>query len=206
MALDPAKVQIYHITDVDNLPGILADGGLYSDKAMADRAVVPIGYAHIKERRMKKTQVPCCGNRFVGEFVPFYYCPRSPMLFAVNKGLTQRTPGCQRSIVHLVSTVHSAIRLERAWAISDVNAGSDYPNFFSELDALDRLQWSAIRARQWSGIQSQKAAEFLVADFFPWEGFEHIGCHNAQVKAQVEGLLLGRAHRPVVTVREDWYY
>ena len=37
MALRPAQVLIYHITDVENLPDILRDGGLHSDAVMAQR-------------------------------------------------------------------------------------------------------------------------------------------------------------------------
>src|SRR5688572_18575557 len=107
MPIDIAVTSIYHITDIENLPAILATGGLVSDVALADAGAKPevIGYAHIKHRRMHVTQIPCCGNRFVGEFVPFYYCPRSPMLYTINRGNTGRPAGCQRTIVHLVSTV-----------------------------------------------------------------------------------------------------
>ena len=90
----PDQTLIYHITDVDNLPGILAGGGLRSDAAMAQHNPAVIGYEHIKQRRMTEIRVDCCGNRFVGEFVPFYFCPRSPMLYTVNIGKTGRAPGC----------------------------------------------------------------------------------------------------------------
>jgi hypothetical protein len=206
MSLRPEQVLIYHITDVENLPGILAAGGLHSDVTMAQGHPTVIGYAHIKERRMKQIRVPCCGGRFVGEFVPFYFCPRSPMLFTVNQGNTGRPVGCQRSIVHLVSTVATGIGLQRAWAISDGNAGAAYPSFYAELKALADLDWSAIRATVWSGKTNQKSAEFLVADFFPWLGFQAVGCHNSAVAKQVQDLLSSHVHRPTVTVEPAWYY
>ena len=136
MNVRPDQTLIYHITDVENLPGILAGGGLRSDVAMAEHNPSVIGYAHIKHRRMTKIQVACCGGRFVGEFVPFYFCPRSPMLYTVSAGKTGRPPGCQRSIVHLVSTVDAAISQSRPWAISDGNAGAFHAAFSSELAAL----------------------------------------------------------------------
>ena len=80
MPLPPEQRLIYHITDIDNLPSILAHGGLFSDAVMSGRDPTVIGYDHIKRRRVTQIRVPCCGNRFVGEFVPFYLCPRSPML------------------------------------------------------------------------------------------------------------------------------
>lgn len=77
---------IYRITDLVNLAGIVGRAGLHSDVAMASEIPENIGYTHIKERRAKEIRVDCCGGRFVGEFVPFYFCPRSPMLFYREQG------------------------------------------------------------------------------------------------------------------------
>jgi len=206
MNLRPEQILIYHITDVANLPGVLAEGGLHSDVAMAQRKPTVIGYTHIKERRMKELRVGCCGGRFVGEFVPFYYCARSPMLYVINRGNTGLPSGCQRSIVHLVSTVAVGIGLNRSWAISDGNAGAAYASFSADVEALNELDWEAIRATDWRGRTGQKMAEFLVADFFPWTGFHAVGCHNSGLAKQVQDLLNSQQHRPAVAVEPGWYY
>ena len=208
MAIDIAKTAIFHITDVSNLPSILAAGGLLSDAALAANGAQPqvIGYGHIKHRRMHVTRVPCQANRFVGEFVPFYYCPRSPMLYTINRGNTGRPPGCQQSIVHLVSTVAEGVAVGQPWAISDGNAGASYPSFSANLATLDGLDWSAIRANSWSGRTNEKMAEFLVADFFPWASIKLIGCQNDAVAGQVSQFLAGQAHQPVVQTKANWYY
>ena len=206
MNVQPDQVLIYHITDVENLPGILAGGGLRSDAAMAPHNPAVIGYGHIKQRRMTEIQVDCCGGRFVGSFVPFYFCPRSPMLFTVNKGATGLVPGCQRTIVHLVSTVAAGIGQNRPWAISDGNAGARHASFFADLAALAGLDWDAIQATQWQGRTHQKSAEFLLADFFDWTGFHAVGCHNDETARLVQNMLAAAAHRPIVSVKPDWYY
>jgi ssDNA thymidine ADP-ribosyltransferase, DarT len=206
MTRHPEQIPIYHITDVENLPGILASGGLRSDAAMAEHDRAVIGYGHIKQRRMTEIRVDCCGGRFVGEFVPFYFCPRSPMLFTVDRGNTGRPPGCQRTIVHLVSTVAAAISQNRPWAISDGNAGAFHTVFSSELIALSQLDWEAIRATQWQGRTHQKSAEFLLADFFDWSRVCAVGCQNAATALQVGNLLTDCLNRPTVSVEPDWYY
>jgi hypothetical protein len=206
MNANPEPILIYHITDVENLPGILAAGGLHSDVAMEQKNPTVIGYTHIKQRRMKQIRVPCCSGRFVGEFVPFYFCPRSPMLFTINKENTGRPAGCQQTIVHLVSSVQAGIGLGQAWAVSDGNAGAFHTWFGSTLDAIKTLDWAAIRATDWRGKTHQKSAEFLVAEFFPWTGIHTIGCHNRGVAKQVEDLVNSQHHRPVVTVEPAWYY
>jgi hypothetical protein len=106
----------------------------------------------------------------------------------------------------LVSTVAIGINLGRPWAISDGNAGAVYPSFYADLNALDALDWAAIQARYWQGRTNQKAAEFLVADFFPWTGFQMVGCHNSAIAKEVQDMLKNHEHRPEVVVKPDWYY
>jgi hypothetical protein len=206
MAHDPEKILIYHITDVVNLPGIVAENGIYSDAVMAKRNPEIIGYDHIKKRRLKDIPVPCCQWRYVGEFVPFYFCPRSPMLFTIDKGNTGRLQGCQRTIVHLVSTMAAGIATGKSWAVSSGNAGAFHTTYAAKLEALDTLDWEAIRATQWEGKQHQKSAEFLVADSFPWAAIHLIGCQNSTTADKVRSLLADVAHQPAVEIKTNWYY
>lgn len=207
MKCDPEKILIFHITDVANLTGIQSEGGLHSDALMARKnPAVVIGYDHIKLRRLRKIPVPCCDWRRVGEFVPFYFCPRSPMLYTINQGATGRPAGCQSTIVHLVSTMAAGIATGKVWAVSSGNAGAYHTTFSSKLEALDSLDWSAIHAVQWRGKQHQKAAEFLVADSFPWTAIHEIGCQNSTTADKVRTLIANVAHQPIVTIKPNWYY
>jgi ssDNA thymidine ADP-ribosyltransferase, DarT len=207
VARDLSKTLLYHITDVSNLFHIVAGGCLLSDSGLATVVHQVIGYGNIKLRRMTQYRVPCCANRFVGEFVPFYYCPRSPMLYTVNKGNTGRPAGCQSDIVHLVSSVAAALKLNRPWAISDVNAGAGYAVFSNDLDALETLDWNAIGSRQWQGKMSAKQAEFLVLDRFEWSSISAIGCHNASTVDKVTAMLAQHpGPHPQVLVESSWYY
>ena len=81
----PARPKIFHITHVDNLPGILADGGLLPDAALISRNanVAGIGMSSIKQRRLT-LPVVCHPGDYVGDYVPFYFCPRSIMLFLIH--------------------------------------------------------------------------------------------------------------------------
>ncbi len=206
MPLRPEERLIYHITDIDNLPAILSEGGLLSDEVMSQRDPTIIGHSHIKERRLTKIRVPSCGNRFVGEFVPFYFSPRSPMLYSINLGNTGRTPGCQKTIVHLVSRVRDAIALGMPWAVSDGNAGAFHTTFESTLQGIDNLDWTAIEATSWAANRHQKQAEFLAADFFPWTAFHEVGCCDAAAAVEVTAIIMSQNHRPKVSVKRGWYY
>lgn len=211
MAFNPAQpgnTPIFHITEIGNLPSVMQFGGLFSDAAMnvGGASPVVIGHSHIKQRRLTQYRVACAGNRFVGEFVPFYYAPRMPMLYTANLGSTGRPPGCQKDIVHLVSSVQLAINLGRDWAIADCNAGSSYATFTNQISSLSGLNWTAIDAQYWQQCGSAKQAEFLVADHFEWHAIRLIGCMNQAAANRVTQILQGQAHQPKVVVRRDWYY
>jgi hypothetical protein len=128
------------------------------------------------------------------------------MLYTINLGNTGRQPGCQATIVHLVSNVDTAIGLGRAWAISDGNAGAFHTSFDASLSALNGLDWPAIRASNWQGKTHEKSAEFLIEGFFPWTGIQQIGCYSSTVAQQVKTLIQNHGHQPSVDVQPAWYY
>ena len=83
----PNPIKIYHIVHIDNLPSIIEDDCLFSDAEMCKRPQdgVVIGMNKIKDRRLV---LPIMSHRRlrVGECVPFYFCPRSPMLYMFDRG------------------------------------------------------------------------------------------------------------------------
>jgi hypothetical protein len=61
-------VPIYHITHVNNLPDIIAAGGLWSDRLVQQRGVnTVIGFDHIKQRRLEEIEVECRPGTRVGD-------------------------------------------------------------------------------------------------------------------------------------------
>lgn len=207
--VDPSQTNIYHITDITNLDGILTEGDLLSDALLRKGTTPPteIGYANIKERRLTQYRIACCDNRFVGEFVPFYFCPRSPMLWTINAGNTGREPGCQKTILHLVSTVQHGYNLRRSWAISDGNAGSHYTTFSNDAGALNGVNWDIVKSWSWKGDRLHiKATEFLVADRFPVSALIGIGCHNDNTAQAAREIVQRHSLNIPVKVIPNWYY
>ncbi len=212
----PARPKLYHITHVDNLGAIVAGGSLVSDAAMIARGgpVQPIGMSAIKRRRIEDLEVPTQPGTKVGEYVPFYFCPRSVMLYVIHCAnhaeLTYR--GGQEPVVHLEADLHEVIRWAatagRRWAFSLSNAGAYYTEFRSRLEELDQLDWDAIAATDFrrTEIKERKQAEFLVHQDFPFELVERIGVHSVAIGRRAVEALAGSRHRPVTEVRREWYY
>lgn len=198
---------IFHITHVRNLAGIIAAGGLHSDAALASQKITAtnIGYTQIKAGRLTKA-VPSYPGTTVGQFVPFYFCPRSVMLYVVNRGNTGLPPGCQVEIVHLVSRVSVASR-HGQWAFTTMNAAAAFTTqFYTSLNDLGRVQWNAMPQDNWQQCKDERQAEFLVRDFFPWTAVHEIWVHGPLAVQSVKSTLHGAAHQPTVHVRPDCYY
>lgn len=85
--LVPLQPKIYHITHVDRLPSIVADGFLWCDAEVNRRASAgtTIGMSRIKQRRLNKL-LSSYHDLHVGDCVPFYFCPRSVMLYLIYRG------------------------------------------------------------------------------------------------------------------------
>jgi hypothetical protein len=83
----PNEPKIYHIVHVDRLASIIA-GGLWCDAEVVRRAPpgTTIGMNAIKQRRLKELTLASHPGLFVGECVPFYFCPRSIMLYLIYQG------------------------------------------------------------------------------------------------------------------------
>lgn len=215
----PTNLKIYHIVHVDRLPSILADGFLWSDGAMLGRTGVGtgIGMSAIKKRRLNENSLMSHFGLMVGDCVPFYFCPRSVMLFLIH----MRNPeleykGGQEPIVHLMSdlrtTVSWAESQGKRWAFTLSNAGSFYFEDRADVSKLNAIDWRAVRAINWSGVgvsaslKEGKQAEFLVEERFPWELVEGVGVHSKWVAQRVHDALAQFQHRPPIKIKTDWYY
>jgi len=211
----PKQPKIYHITHVRNLAGIAADQVLQSDARVRAQKVsgVIVGMPHIKERRLA-IQVPSHPGTTVGEYVPFYFCPRSVMLYIVYRG-NHPDIACregQESIVHfqadLKATVDWANANDVQWAFTDGNARARLTRFYSDLSDLNQVNWPAVRATDWRNprIKEDKQAEFLVYGTFPWRLIETIGVRNSRMADQVNEMLAHANYCPIVRAEQGWYY
>jgi hypothetical protein len=216
MGAAPPNPRIYHITPVENLTSIIADGGIVSDATMIARGGPPvsIGMSTIKRRRVEELEVDCHPGTKVGDYVPFYFCPRSIMLFVIHRANHPELAykGGQRPIVHLEADLQRVVAWAasngRRWAFSLSNAGARYAQFRASLADLGDIDWAAVAASDFRPrwVKEGKQAEFLLFDRFPWELVDTVGVHSAAIKAQVGSALSGVQHRPSVKIQRSWYY
>jgi hypothetical protein len=200
---------------VENLAQI-ADHVLWSDAERIRRGLncTVVGMSELKRRRLEELEVDCHAGAKVGEFVPFYFCPRSIMLFLLHRANHPdlKYVGGQRPIVHLEADLQAVVKwahsVPRRWAFSNGNAGARYTNFFHDLDHLNVLDWAAINENDWRDpiVKERKQAEFLVEGFLPWQLVERIGVIDDKMAEQVTSTIRLADHKPQLVVAPSWYY
>ncbi len=204
MSSYPIPTSIYHITHIDNLPAIIDTGCLYSDNRLAFYSgnYIRIGYSHIKLRR----------QQMIGSYVPFYYAPRSPMLYVIANGGVDGYQGGQEPIIYLVSTVQMVVNSGTSFLISDGNAATIETRLYDTIDGLNYVDWSVMDSEYWNNTaqfpdrKRRRQAEFLVQGSFPIKSLTEIGTYSEEVALRVRKQFEHTAYSPVISAHRNWYY
>jgi hypothetical protein len=197
---------VFHITHINNLTSIIQNGGLMSDSERITRSLANenIGYSHIKQRRLNHA-VTVSRRGFIGNYVPFNFCPRSVMLYVVNIG-HENYRGGQNEVIHLVTDVNTVRHMNPDCFFTDIHADLGYAEQISDFSRLNELNWNSINQKYWTAVKEEKQAEFLAFQHVPWTTIKEIGVMNQQVAQRVNQILAVVPHRPPVNVRTNWYY
>lgn len=170
--------------------------------------------SNIKHRRLHELTLASHPELHVGQCVPFYFCPRSVMLYLIhmrNDQLTYR--GGQEPILHLECDLYDVIAWangnQKRWAFTLSNAGSRYFEDRCHQAQLNQLDWQAIQSNNWGGAggsKESKQAEFLIESFFPWNLVERIGVCSQLTYQRIANVIPDNFHRPPIEVKREWYY
>ncbi len=209
----PDPVYLYHITHVDNLPGIIESGGLLANNNVAGGGYVNIAHESIQRRRHSK-QVPCGPGGLLHDYAPFYLGRKSPMLFAISKGTVEGYTAGQTPVIYLVSKVEAVIAAGLSFVFTDGHAAMDLTDFYDDLVNLDQIDWPLLRVKYWFDSDDfpdrarPRQAEFLIHQCAPWEIIAGIAVKTETMKERVEQILLesGPEHKLEVKVLPNWYY
>ena len=82
----PIPTPVYHLTHIDNLASIIQSGGCLSFNRKQNQGIghIDVAYETIQVRRAQ-TSVPCGSGGCLHDYVPFFFAPRPPMLYAIYR-------------------------------------------------------------------------------------------------------------------------
>lgn len=202
---------LWHITHVENLAAILAANGLIAYNSLQSGGYVNIADEGIQVRRERK-RVPCGPRGTLHEYVPFYFAPRSPMLYLIDKGGVPGYEGGQEPVIYLKTTAEVVRDAGCAFVFSDGHAIMEPSQFYEDLGDVGKLDWDILNGQFWFDTNAypdrkrRRQAEFLVWQKFPWPLVQEIGVKTERMRIRVERVLAGADYQPAVRVRRGWYY
>jgi hypothetical protein len=149
----------------------------------------------------------------VGDYVPFYYAPRSPMLFSIKCGNVPGVSSNQRRLVYLVSSTQAVYSGGLDCVITDGNAAVYITKFSEqEADLATMVDWPLMNERIWRNTDEdpdrvrRRMAEFLVHQALPLGLVSEIGVMDSHVQAYVAKLAANRGRDVGIAIRRSWYF
>jgi hypothetical protein len=210
--LNPEKALIFRIVHVDNVPWILDHDGLHCRNwPEPNPNYVNIGHPELIEKRSRRV-VPIPPGGTLSDFVPFYFTPFSIMMYHIRTGHGGIPRRENREIVMFVSSVHHLRGHGVPFIFTNQHAYAVDTEFFSGVDALNRIDWSLLQSRNFKtddadpGKQSRYQAEALVHRHVPLAGLLGMGCNDDAVRDRLAGWISARGLQIPVKTTPSWYF
>jgi hypothetical protein len=205
------KIQYaFRLTHIDNIPHILEYGLVKADSLNANPNYVPIGDQFVIEKR-KNRLLETSSWKKIGDFIPFYFGPRSPMLYVIQHGYNGVRRVEADKIVYCVIRLDDIIRDGIDCFFTDGHALSGLTQVFpgNLLNRVDEyVQYNEVFAYRWDDdenldLKRRKEAELLLVNDLPVEYIKGFVVYNLAAKQLL--LSMGIDDRKVV-VKANYYF
>lgn len=186
-----------------NVPHILEYGITKKDSPNCNPSFVSIGDQSLIDNRSTKQIWVDNGDITnpieqitLGDFIPFYFGVKMPMLFVVQKGGNfVAQANSPENIIYIACSLQSLVQKQLKFYFSDGHATDNLTTFYdsSKITELPEIiDWQAVKTAYWGGqenlnLKRKKQAEFLVSQDIPSNVIVGFGCYNENAKEQLEG-------------------
>ena len=207
--LNPDKALIFRIVH-SNLVRILADGCHCRSAAEGQEkqeGYVDIGNQKLIQKRNRRP-VPCGPGGTLGDYVPFYFTPYTPMLYNIKTGHgVPRQPVADIAI--LVSSLPFLVKKGVPFVFTDRHAYLKTAQFSDDPADLSWIIWRTLQQRDFRKDDADKfekyQAEALVYKHVPVDALLGIVCYNDSVRVAVQAEADKCAAAVEIVAQPKWY-
>lgn len=211
MVINANKKFCYRITHRDNLPHILSYGLVNKNHLNAASNFVAIGNPEIIDVR-GTSLVGLDGYGYIGDYIPFYFTPRSVMMFNILTGYYKpRVPQRSKDEIIVIRCLVEELATRPQWFFTDGQANDGESRHYSDLKQLDKIDWACIQQSQFSKSDDydrprRYQAEFLVKDFVPSACFESICIYNKKMQIWAQNHVNAAGKMIKVNVIPEYFF
>lgn len=185
------NICLYRMTHINNIPHILRCGIVHKRSPLSNPNYVPIGDRSLIDTRTSKIVQVHQQNITLGDYIPFYFGVRMPMLYVIQHGgnFVPR-PVPPEDIIYVVVSLASVFLSGQNFYFSDGHAIDSLTKFYSNDDIKNLpsiIDWSAVQAIQWTEptIKRKKQAECLIEGDVSVTHIIAYVCYNANAKKRL---------------------
>ena len=190
---DLNKIYLYRMTHIANVPHILLHGITHRSSANANPNFTPIGDPTLISTR---DAFLLDNGRTLGEYIPFYFGPRMPMLYVIQKGFNGVAVTNAQDIVYCVTSVQKVMDTNQEFVYTNGHAVDSYSSQFEPPDVSDidnQVDFQAVNVRDWKSptdldLKRRMQAEFLLLGDLPIASVLGFVVRNEAAKNQLMGL------------------
>lgn len=174
MNTDFSKIYLYRMVHIDNIEHILQYGITHISSVNSNSAYKPIGDGSLIGKRALKE---LSNSKNLGDYIPFYFGVRMPMLFVVQNGFNGVTATNAEDVVYCVTSVAEIIASNLDFIFTNGHAVNSLTEIYgkSDVDEIESyVDKKAVNCKYWVDendldLKRRKEAEFLVEGDIPCE-------------------------------------
>lgn len=205
---DLSKTYLFRMTHIENIPHILQYGITHHSSNNANPNFVSIGDRTIISTR---NDFVLNNGRKLGDYIPFYFGIRTPMLYVIQNGFNMVSPTPAENIVYCITSVQKVIEQQLDFVFTNGHAVDVFTTQYSPADILNIdniIDRKAVKAHYWRvendlDIKRRKEAEFLVLGDIVTEAVLGFGVYNQNAQNRMIGF---GADATKVLVKSDYYF
>lgn len=198
----------FRMVHISNIPHILEHGFVHKNSPYASKNYIPIGDTSVIEKRIQRNIL---GSKSLNDYIPFYFGPRTPMLYVVQKGYNGVQQHPPEDIVYCVIRIQDIINHKISCCFSDGHALTYITRFYDQdkLQDIDNyIKLGDVYAEQWQieedrDLKRRKEAELLLEDEIPFSYIKGFVVYNEAAKERLQ--TLGIDHNKII-IRPNYYF
>ena len=205
------QIYIFRILHIDNIDFILRAGKLTTyNNTDRDPNYTGIGEQElIGLRADHEITTSHSNNRFCPscEFLPFYFQPKSVMLYKIQKEFGN----LPENIIYVVYKLEDILE-DVEFLFTDGHGYARMTQWFDDIAHLEEIDWNIVNAAFWANTDDdsdrkrRKQAEFWIHEELPLDNITGIAVYNEACKTRIDALCAQYEREIEVKVKPNYYY
>jgi len=211
-SINESRSLCYRITHIDNIPLILANGIVNKHHPDANSKYINIGNPEIIDVR-SETLVKIEGYGMIGDYVPFYFTPKSIMLYNIITGYWHpKVLKRNRSEIVVIRCFIEKLAQLPKWFFTNGQGNDMVSKHYNDLSKIDVVDWDIIHHSDFSKNDGdydrprRYQAEFLVYEKVPLDAIESLNVYNQQAADYVNNILSKTGVELAVNIVPQYFF